>query len=211
MGKDGKGLASRVAEQPSKGTSRDGAEVGVGVAGRGQRLPRVLEFPPSVGLTFDFKKSAADTGGEYLEIDGTLLAHKDGPPVHTHPHQEESLHVLSGTLNVFAEGRWRQLRAGESVTVPPGAPHTLKNTHDEDTRAITVVRPALSFHDFMSTFCDLATSGKIRSLPPKDLASLLYVSMLFVRYEDTIVSVKPPAVVLKLLAFVGRRLGYGLG
>ena len=157
MGKDGKGIASRVAEQPSKGTSRDGAEVGVGVAGRGQRLPRVLE------------------------------------------------------LDVFAEGRWRQLRAGESVTVPPGAPHTLKNTHDEETRAITVVRPALSFHDFMSTFCDLATSGKIRSLPPKDLSSLLYVSMLFVSYEETIVSVKPPAFVLKLLAFVGRRLGYGLG
>src|SRR5215211_814461 len=210
MGKDDKGTASHVAEESTGETSRDGVEVGVGGAGRGQRLPRVLEFPPSVGLEFEFTKSAADTGGEYLEMDGTMLAHKDGPPVHIHPHQEESLRVLSGTLDVFVDGRWRQLRAGDSVTVPRGAPHTLKNSHDEETRAITVVRPALSFHDFMSTFCDLATSGKIASLPPKDLSSLIYVSMLFVRYEETIVSVKPPAFVLKLLAFVGRRLGYRL-
>jgi hypothetical protein len=202
MGKDGKTTASHVAEEDAGETSRDVVEAGVGGAGR---LPRVLEFPPSVGLEFEFTKSAADTGGEYLEMDGTMLAHKDGPPV-----QEESLRVLSGTLDVFVDGHWRQLRAGESVTVPPGAPHTLKNSHDEETRAITVIRPALSFHDFMSTFCGLATSGKIRSLPPKDLSSLIYVSMLFVRYEETIVSVKPPAFALKVLAFVGKRLGYGL-
>jgi len=210
MGKDGKTTASRVAEEANGKMSHHSVEVGAGGAERGGRLPRVLEFPPSVGLEFEFTKSAADTGGEYLEMDGTMLAHKDGPPVHVHPHQEESLRVMSGTLDVFVDGRWRQLRAGESVTVPPGAPHTLKNSHDEATRAITVVRPARSFHDFMSTFCDLATSGKIRSLPPKDLWSLIYVSMLFVRYEETIVSVKPPAFVLKVLAFVGKRLGYEL-
>jgi len=210
MGEDDKATVGHLAERADREMNSDGVEVGGGAAGRGQQLPRVLEFPASVGLKFDFTKSAADTGEEYLEIDGTLLAHKDGPPVHIHPHQEESLEVLSGTLDVFLDGRWRQLRAGESVTVPPGVPHTLKNSHDEETRAITVVRPALSFHGFMSTFYDLATSGKIAALPPKDLSSLIYVSMLFVRYEETIVSVRPPAFVLKLLAFVGRRLGYRL-
>jgi hypothetical protein len=34
--------------------------------------------------------------------------------------------------------------------------------------------------------------------------------MLFTEYEDTQIVVKPPAFVPRLLAFVGRRLGYRL-
>ncbi len=45
---------------------------------------------------------------------------------------------------------------------------------------------------------------------PKDPSSLIYAAMLFTEYEDTQIVVKPPAFVLRLLAFVGRRLGYRL-
>ncbi len=189
----------RVGERDNKGASVDAV-----------RPENVLEFPPDVGLTFFITKSTVDTAGEYLEIEGIMRAHSDGPPVHIHPRQEETFQVVSGTLDVLQNGRWQQVRAGESITVPQGVPHTLKNEHDEDTRALSVLRPAMSFEDFSRTFHRLATTGRIKSLPPKDPSSLIYSAMLFTSYEDTLIVVKPPAFVFKLLAFVGRRLGYRL-
>jgi mannose-6-phosphate isomerase-like protein (cupin superfamily) len=174
------------------------------------RPENVLEFPADVGLKFIIMKSAADTAGEYVEIEGTMLAHSDGPPIHIHPHQEETYQVVSGTADIFLNGRWHQVHAGESLTVPRGAPHTIKNEHDEDVRAMNWHRPAMRFEDFSRTFHRLATSGRIKSLPPKDLSSLIYAAMLFIEYEDTQIVVKPPPFILRLLAFVGRRLGYRL-
>ena len=174
------------------------------------RPENVLEFPADVVLKFIIMKSAADTAGEYVEIEGTMLAHSDGPPIHIHPYQEETYQVVSGTADVFLNGRWHQVHAGESLTVPRGAPHTIKNEHDEDVRAMNWHRPAMRFEDFSRTFHRLATSGRIKSLPPKDLSSLIYAAMLFTEYEDTQIVVKPPPFILRLLAFVGRRLGYRL-
>ena len=174
------------------------------------RAENVLEFPADVGLKFIIMKSAADTAGEYVEIEGTMLAHSDGPPIHIHPYQEETYQVVSGTADVFLNGRWHQVHAGESLTVPRGAPHTIKNEHDEDVRAMNWHRPAMRFEDFSRTFHRLATSGRIKSLPSKDLSSLIYAAMLFTEYEDTQIVVKPPPFILRLLAFVGRRLGYRL-
>ncbi len=183
---------------------------GEGVSAEAVRPENVLEFPPDVGLKFIITKSTADTAGEFIEIEGTMRAHSAGPPIHVHPQQEETYQIMSGTADVFLDGRWHQLRPGESLTVPRGAPHTIKNGHDEDVRAMNWHRPAVRFEDFSRTFHRLATSGRIKSLPPKDLSSLIYSSMLFTEYEDTQIVVKPPASVLRLLAFVGRRLGYRL-
>src|SRR5215207_1572041 len=72
----------------------------------------VLEFPPEVGLKFVITKAAADTDGEFIELEGTMRAHSGGPPIHVHPQQEETYRVTSGTADVFLDGRWHQVRAG---------------------------------------------------------------------------------------------------
>ena len=131
-------------------------------------------------------KAAADTAGEFIEIEGTMRAHSGGPPIHVHPHQEETYRVVSGTADVFLDGRWHRVRAGESLTVPKGAPHTIKNEHDEDVTAMNWHRPAARFEEFSRTFHRLATSGRIKSLPPKDPSSVVYTAMLFTEYEDTL-------------------------
>lgn len=196
--------------EEKKSTVGRSAENNEGVSVDSVPPENVLEFPPAVGLKFIITKSTVDTAGEYVEIEGSMRAHSDGPPVHLHPQQEETYHVVSGTADVFLDGRWHQVRAGESLTVPRGAPHTIKNEHDEDVRAMNWHRPAMRFEDFSRTFHRLANSGRIKSLPPKDLSSLIYSAMLFTEYEDTQIVVKPPAFILKVLAFVGRQLGYKL-
>ncbi len=47
-------------------------------------------------------------------------------PAHAHPHEQIS-HVISGTLEFRLAGETRILRAGDSVTIPPGWEHSAKS------------------------------------------------------------------------------------
>src|SRR5215203_6732512 len=90
------------------GRSSGGGDEGLSV----EALPadNVLEFPPEVGLKFVITKAAADTDGEFIELEGTMRAHSGGPPIHVHPQQEETYRVTSGTAasasGRAACGRW---------------------------------------------------------------------------------------------------------
>jgi hypothetical protein len=57
----------------SSGGGHEGVSVGAVPA------ENVLEFPPDVGLKFVITKPAADTDGEFIELEGTMLAHSAGP------------------------------------------------------------------------------------------------------------------------------------
>jgi hypothetical protein len=111
---------------------------------------------------------------------------------------------------VFRAGGGRARRRGAPVTVPAGAPHTIRNLHGEEMRAVNVHAPALGFPDYMASLHELVHSGKVRALPPKDPRSAIYLSMLFTAHERTLASIKPPQRLMRILAFVGRRLGYRL-
>ena len=117
--------------------------------------------------------------------------------------------MVSGTLNVCVGGEWRKLAAGESVTVPAGTPHTLKNESGEEVRLVNVHKPAIDFERFFRRLHALACSGKV-SFPPKGLRSAILLSMLFVEHPREIVSVKPSSRVMKVLALLGRMLRYRL-
>ena len=96
--------------------------------------------------------------------------------------------MLSGVLDVCIDGQWRELRAGERITVPPGVPHTIRNLHSEETRALSAHTPALEFPDYMAGLHQLVRSGKVRALPPRDPRSVIYLSMLFTAHERTLSS-----------------------
>jgi mannose-6-phosphate isomerase-like protein (cupin superfamily) len=169
---------------------------------------RVLDFGP-IGMWWEITQSTADTGGEFFEAINVVAPGFAGPPLHIHPHAEESYEVLSGALDVCIAGKWRTLKAGESITVPAGTAHTLKNSHAEAVRLLNVHKPALGYERFFRRFHRLVGSGKLK-LPAKDFVSLVLVSMLFVDHEQEIKSAKPPHMLMRVLAFIGRVLGYQL-
>jgi mannose-6-phosphate isomerase-like protein (cupin superfamily) len=169
---------------------------------------RVLDFAP-IGMWWEITRSQADTAGERFEAVNVLAPGFSGPPLHLHPHAEESYEVLSGTLDVCVDGQWRQLTPGESVTVPPGVPHTLKNGHEAGVRLLNVHQPALDFERFFRRFHTLVCSGKLK-LPPKDLRSVILVSMLFADHPREIISVNPSRRFMRVMSLVGRLLGYEL-
>ena len=47
------------------------------------------------------------------------------PPMHLHPEQTENFEVLDGELQAIVGGEERTLRAGDTLEVPPGTPHSM--------------------------------------------------------------------------------------
>jgi mannose-6-phosphate isomerase-like protein (cupin superfamily) len=125
------------------------------------------------GASFAIRTSAAATGGERVELEITLPPGAAGPPPHFHPRQEEQWSVLAGTLSVQVDGNWRDLREGESATVPAGHVHTLRNRTNQPVRVLDVHVPALDFQDYMVDLHRLTQEGKITNLrSPKSLVYL---------------------------------------
>jgi quercetin dioxygenase-like cupin family protein len=168
----------------------------------------MLDFG-AMGMRWEIRHSTSDTAGQFFEAINVLAPGFAGPPLHTHPFAEESYEVLAGTVDVCIDGAWQQLGPGQSVKVPPGTPHTLRNPHETDVRLVNVHKPALEFEPFFRKLQALVVDGRMR-LPPKDFQSLVLVSMLFVAHEKEIRSASPPHSVMRIVAILGKLLGYRL-
>ena len=169
---------------------------------------RFLDFA-SIGMWWEITRSTSDTAGELFEAINVLAPGFAGPPLHIHPFAEESYEVLSGILDVCVGGQWRQLVPGQSVTVAAGTTHTLRNTQATEVKLVNVHKPALAFERFFRRMNVLVAAGQL-NLPPKNLQSLVLVSMLFVEHEREIRSAKPPHSLMRVIAFAGRILRYRL-
>ncbi|NND97188.1 MAG: cupin domain-containing protein [Pirellulaceae bacterium] len=169
---------------------------------------RILDFA-ATGMWWEITKSTADTGGELFEAINVIAPGFAGPPLHIHPHAEESYHVLEGNLDVCLDGQWRQLGAGDSAVVPAGTAHTLKNPSPVEVRLRNVHKPALAFERLFRRMHSLVAAGQL-TLPPRNFGSLIRISLLFVEHENEIKSARPPHAVMRVLAFIGRLLRYKL-
>ena len=167
---------------------------------------RQLDFRPGMDMRWEMTQTTDDTGGALLQATNWVGGRTGGPPVHVHPTAEESYAVIDGTADVFMDGTWRTLRAGESVTVPAGVPHTIRNSSPQPVELVNTHRPALRFEAMFRELHALIHAGKIKRLPPKDPRSAIYASMLFAKYPDEQRSVKPPQRVFNSLARLGRVL-----
>jgi mannose-6-phosphate isomerase-like protein (cupin superfamily) len=169
---------------------------------------QVIENPVS-GERITFRKTAADTGGELLEIDLDLSPDGHVPGMHVHPIQEERFEVTKGEMR-FRMGRKKvTARAGDVVVVPPGVRHKFANTGGEPAAARVQIRPALRMEQLFETTVELARDGRTtrKGLPkPLDLA-------LFVReFEQEVQGAFPPVWAQRLalapLAWLARRRGH---
>jgi quercetin dioxygenase-like cupin family protein len=171
------------------------------VAGAGDKLT----LPG--GASFVIAKSAADTGGERVELEITFPPGAAAPPPHFHPRQQEEWHVLSGTLSVQIDGRWRTLTEGQSTTIPAGQVHTLRNDTKEVVRVLDVHVPALDFQDYMEKLHRLSEAGKVTTL--RNPRSLIYMAMVLREQRATQVTAsRLQRAAESVLARLGRLLGY---
>src|SRR5919199_6116593 len=101
------------------------------------------------GSVYVVRRSAAETGGELVEMEFVLPPGCVPPPLHVHRAKVEEYEVIEGRFDVVVDGQWRSLGAGESTSVPLGTVHTFKNRSGEAVRVRNWHRPAMRFEDFI--------------------------------------------------------------
>jgi uncharacterized protein YndB with AHSA1/START domain/mannose-6-phosphate isomerase-like protein (cupin superfamily) len=150
-----------------------------------------------LGLRIKFLRTAADTGGELLEMEvegcprGFLLQR------HVHGGQVERLEVVSGTLKVVIKGREHVLRKGQSIEVPAGAPHTQVPVGDGQGVVRIQVRPAGRTQAFLERLAELCREGKITRMGfPRPVVG----AELVLEYGDTGYAARPSLRVQRAIA-----------
>jgi quercetin dioxygenase-like cupin family protein len=170
------------------------------------RAGDVLDLSP-VGAIFRVTKTADETQGGSFEMEWELFPKSGGTPVHSHPHATESYEVLAGELDLYVDGIWRRLPAGEKVSVAPGVPHTFRNAGDVAARVYNTHAPAMRYGEYFDGLHKIVNSGAVHR-GRMTLKGLLSLSLLITSFEKEIRSVKPPHAVIRVLALIARSLGH---
>ena len=127
---------------------------------------------------------------------------------HIHPRQDESYRVLSGKLDLLLDGQWHTLGPGESLDIPKGKVHAFRNSTNEITKTVNTHDPGLRFQEYLEVMQKLIQEGKVTSMTgPR---SGIYLSLHSLEFRDVVVTVRPPDRFIKLMARIGRSLGYKL-
>jgi quercetin dioxygenase-like cupin family protein len=157
------------------------------------------------GSVYEVTAAAAQSGGQFVEMQFTLPPGSVSPPPHVHAGLTEEYEVIAGELEVMSDGAWRTLGPADSASVPPATLHTFKNRSDAPVRVRNVHRPAARFEDYIEHIYRLTRARGIKGT--KDPRLPIYLSMLMLEYSDTLAPGRArERVMLKAAAGVGRLL-----
>ena len=172
------------------------------------RAGDVIENPVS-GERFTFLKTASETNGELLQFELVLRPGGRIPIVHLHAAQEERFEIVSGTVRARLGSGWRDLAAGESIVIPTGTPHVLRNESQEEARIVGELRPAMRTEDVFEAMCALAQEGKVgKSGLPSPLRIAVVSRALGQQDYLPGVPIGLQKAAFVVLAALGRLLGY---
>lgn len=136
------------------------------------------------GSVYTVTGPAAESGGEWVEMEWYLPADCMPPPPHVHPSQVEEYEVLEGSLDVIIEGERTTLAAGESASVPVRALHTFANSSGAGARVRNFHRPAVRFEEFIQTMESALRTAGVSS--KRDPRVPLVLSMVMFDFPDTL-------------------------
>ena len=139
-----------------------------------------------------------------------LWIRADAPtlPMHVHPHQEERITVIKGSLRSRSGKRDRVLSPGDGVVTPPGEAHTIAPAGNEDVEILAELRPALAYESFIERSFELDRAGHVNA---KGRANPLRAATTGAREAEFFLAGVPLSIQRALLAAMerlGHRLGY---
>lgn len=163
---------------------------------------------PITGQAIRFVQTAANTGGELLEMETTYRPHSTEPTEHYHPYQAEDFTVLSGELTVRIDSQIIKLKAGDTLHISANKVHAMWNASDEETVVNWQVRPAMDTEYLLETANGLAADGKAagNGMPP-----LLQTALLVNRFSGVFRVAKPPFIVQRILFTILMPVAYLAG
>lgn len=112
------------------------------------RRNRVRHVPAGTGAAYwgpgglmTFLITGEETDGAFFMAEISVPP-GGGVPPHIHSREDESFHLLEGTLTIRVGGDTITASAGDSVYLPRGIPHSFKNTGDGCAKAVVTATPA---------------------------------------------------------------------
>jgi quercetin dioxygenase-like cupin family protein len=163
---------------------------------------------PVTGERITFVTTAAQTGGERVEINLALKPHGAVPGAHVHPEQYETFRVISGTMKFRLGFKKIIAGPGETVVVPPGAVHSFANAGEDEALVRVVVEPALDMEQLFATTVALAQEGNTNR---KGMPNPVHLALFVERFKREVQAPFPPPSVVRLLLAplraYGRRRG----
>ena len=142
-----------------------------------------------------------ETGADLHLQEAVYPPRSPEPPTHCHPAQDERFRLEEGELLFRVAGAERTVRAGETIDIPRGVMHSVRNASDSPARALWETRPALRTAAFQRAM-ERATQGSAKP-------SLLEAAAVLREYDDVFLLASPPRfvqrLVFALLAPFGRR------
>ena len=114
---------------------------------------------PRMGQRVTWLSDTVSTGAELLRFNFWMRGDASPPPLHVHPRQEERIEVVSGSVLSVSGGIERVLGPGETISTPPGEPHTVGPAGQDAVEMIVEFRPSLGFAGFVERTFALDRAG----------------------------------------------------
>ena len=166
---------------------------------------RVLHNPKT-GETITFEKTARDTNGALFQMSYKMSPHAAIANEHSHPNQEMTIRVLSGTLTCTIDGADNRIAAGAELVIPAGINHFQRNDTEDEVHAVEEYRPALQMQEFFEVLIGWANDGKTNEF---GLPNPLRLAVLLRYFRQSIRSSSQQRnFTATLLAPLGRAMGY---
>jgi quercetin dioxygenase-like cupin family protein len=125
---------------------------------------------PLTGERITFLLTAAENGGELLELDDFWTRPGHRAAEHIHPQMQERWEILSGLAAFQIGGRERTAGPGETVIAPQGVPHLAWNAGEGVVHLRIQMRPALRWEQFIEALFGLARDAHARGEVPEQSA-----------------------------------------
>lgn len=120
------------------------------------------------GNQLTFITTGKETGGAFF-LAQMSVAPGGGPPPHIHRREDESFHVLEGTLTIRVGEDTITASAGDFAFLPRGIAHSFKNTGSVTAKALVLITPAGLENYFAEVFDCAADPSAPQPPPSKDL------------------------------------------
>jgi quercetin dioxygenase-like cupin family protein len=116
-------------------------------------------FNPATGEWIEYTAIATDNDGQLVRfnwrsVPGGVITE------HVHPHQEERFTIVAGEARFTLRGAEHIAKAGDTIVVPAGVPHSEGNLGPAEIEGIVELRPALRTKELHEAFAGLVADGK---------------------------------------------------
>ncbi|MBN1091401.1 cupin domain-containing protein [Blastococcus sp. TML/M2B] len=115
-------------------------------------------------VRLEFTTTGEGSGGQVHAMLATYRPGSDLPPAHLHPQQSERFTVLEGEMWCEVDGAATTLRAGDTVDVPAGSVHRMRNPGAVRAVVSWETRPALRTGEFHQRMAEARATGDLTAV-----------------------------------------------